>query len=50
MKPHDLEIIDQQLLVMYYKAEHTNNPTSANHYLLRRARVKLQKMKEQLCD
>ena len=50
MKPHDTRIIDQQLLVMHYKAEYTNNPTSVNQYLLRRARIKLQHMKEQLCD
>lgn len=45
MKPHDTRIIDQQLLVIHYKAEYTNNPTLANQYLLRRARIKLQQMK-----
>lgn len=45
MKPHDTRIIDQQLLVMHYKAEYTNNPTLTNKQLLHEARIKLQKMK-----
>ena len=45
MKPHDTRIINQQLLVMHYKAEYKNNFTLVNLYLLRRARIKLQEMK-----
>jgi hypothetical protein len=49
MKPHDPIIINQQLLVMHYKAEYANKSTPINQQLLCRARINLQQMKDHIC-